>query len=322
MYPIKFEKHLVKKVWGGREFETILGIPLPENEKIGESWEVSCHKNGLSIIKNGEFKGKTLEKIVKEYKGEILGEEIYDKYGDKFPLLIKFLDINDRLSVQVHPDDKYALEKEGEFGKSECWYILDASSDARLILGIKDGIDRETFIEKSRRRDFTDLFNCVSVKKGDFINITPGLVHASLSGSILLCEIQQNSDTTYRIYDFDRVVDGKLRPLHLDKAYDVIEFDKKPEMSREEDREKIEVSRGSKELLVKSPYFTVEKLKLKGKYRDEKYKNFKIYSVIDGEGSVRTEEKIYRIGKGETLFIPANLEVTLDGNIEILKSYI
>ena len=199
MYPIKFKKCFIDKVWGGRAFETVLGMSLPEDREIGESWEVSSHKNGMSVVENGIFKDITLETLVKKYGAELLGKDVSERFSGKFPILIKYLDVNDRLSVQVHPSDDYALKVEGEFGKSECWYIIDASEDAKLILGLKGEMTRETFLEKSKNKDFKNMFNEVSVKKGDFINITPGVVHASLEGSVLLCETQQNSDTTYRI---------------------------------------------------------------------------------------------------------------------------
>ena len=147
MYPLKFKKVFKDKVWGGRKLETILGMELPLDENIGESWEVSSHKNGMSLVEEGEFAGKSLETLLKEYKEELVGQEVYDKYGDNFPLLIKYLDVNDRLSVQVHPSDDYALRVEKEFGKSESWYIIDASSDAKLIMGLSQGITREKFEE-------------------------------------------------------------------------------------------------------------------------------------------------------------------------------
>lgn len=130
MYPIKFKKCFIDKVWGGRAFETVLGMTLPENRQIGESWEVSSHKNGMSVVENGIFKDITLENLVEKYGAELLGKDVSERFSGKFPLLIKYLDVNDRLSVQVHPSDDYALKVEGEFGKSECWYIIDASEDA------------------------------------------------------------------------------------------------------------------------------------------------------------------------------------------------
>lgn len=322
MYPLKFKKNLVKKIWGGRKFEEILNIQLPDESLYGESWEVSSHKNGLSYIENGVFANKSLIDIINEYKEIILGEEIVEKFKGNFPLLIKYLDINDKLSVQVHPSDEYALKVEKEFGKSECWYVMDASEDATLILGVKEGITKEVFKEKVERKDFSDLFNTVKVKKGDFINLTPGVVHATLNGSILICEVQQNSDTTYRIYDFDRMVDGKLRELHIDKALEVIDFEGKIEISTSESRQKIQLLHATKEELVRENYFNVDRYIINGSFEDETNKNFKILSILDGEGEILCNNIKYKVSKGDTYLIPAGLKTTFLGKIEILKSYL
>ena len=322
MYPIKFKKCFIDKVWGGRAFETVLGMSLPEERQIGESWEVSSHKNGMSVVENGIFKDITLENLVEKYGAELLGKDVSERFSGKFPLLIKYLDVNDRLSVQVHPSDDYALKVEGEFGKSECWYIIDASEDAKLILGLKGEMTRETFLEKSKNKDFKNMFNEVSVKKGDFINITPGVVHASLEGSVLLCETQQNSDTTYRIYDFDRTVNGVPRPLHLEKAADVINFGEIPVVTSEETRQNIKLRNCVKQELVRCKYFNVDKLKINGIFHDEISENFKVYSILEGEGNIIYNDEKYPARKGDTYFIPANLNVSVDGEVEILKSFL
>lgn len=322
MYPLKFKKHLVKKIWGGKGFEKVLGIELPTQDKYGESWEVSSHSNGMSFVENGEYAGRSLQELLQSFKESLVGESVYKKFGDSFPLLIKYLDINDKLSVQVHPDDQYALRVEGEFGKSETWYILDASQDATLIMGTKDGITRENFLEKFEKKEFQDIFNIIKVKKGDFIDVKPGLVHASLTGSIMICETQQNSDTTYRIYDFDRVVDGELRPLHLDKAVEVIDFHQIPEISTEESRRAIELRDCKKEELVRNQYFNIDKLLISGNFTDEINCNFKVYSVLEGEGFIHCNGEKYPAKAGDTYFIPALLEVTLQGKLQILKSYL
>lgn len=322
MYPLKFKKTLVKKVWGGRKFNTVLNMSLPDENLYGESWEVSSHKGGLSYIENGKYAGKTLVELIEENKEEILGEEIVARFKGQFPLLIKYLDINDRLSVQVHPSDEYALRVEGEFGKSECWYVMEASEDATLILGVKEGINKEIFKEKVDKKEFDGLFNTVKVKKGDFINLLPGVIHATLEGSILICEVQQNSDTTYRIYDFDRLVDGKLRELHIDKALEVIDFDGKVEVTTNESRQKISLVGAEKEELVRGKYFNVDKYLIDGEFEDETNKNFKILSILDGEGEIICDNNSYSIKKGDTYFIPAGLKTVLKGKIEILKSYL
>lgn len=322
MYPLKFKKNLVKKVWGGRKFKEVLNMELPDNDLYGESWEVSSHKGGLSYVDNGEFQGKSLIELIEKYGKDILGEEIMEKFKGKFPLLIKYLDINDRLSVQVHPSDEYALRVEGEFGKSESWYIMEASDNATLILGIKDGITKEIFKEKVESKEFDGLFNTVKVKKGDFINLSPGVVHATMEGSILICEIQQNSDTTYRIYDFDRLVDGKLRELHIDKALDVIDFEGDVEITTDKNRKRIFLAGAEKEELIRGKYFNIDKYLINGEFKDEINKNFKAYSILDGKGKIIYEGKEYYVEKGDTYFIPAGLELKITGKVEILKSFI
>ena len=322
MYPLKFKKTLVKKVWGGRKFNSILDMELPDESLYGESWEVSSHKGGLSYIENGEYAGCSLVDIINKNKEEMLGEEIVKRFKGEFPLLIKYLDINDRLSVQVHPSDDYALRVEGEFGKSECWYVMEASEDATLILGVKDGVTKDIFKKKVESKDFSELFNTIKVKKGDFINLLPGVVHATLEGSILICEVQQNSDTTYRIYDFDRLVDGKLRELHLDKALDVIDFEGKVQISTSENRQKISLVGAKKEELVRGEYFNVDKYLIDGIFEDETNSNFKILSILDGIGEIICNNISYSIKKGDTYFIPAGLKTILKGKVEILKSYL
>ncbi|MBM6875279.1 type I phosphomannose isomerase catalytic subunit [Fusobacterium mortiferum] len=322
MYPLKFKKTLVKKVWGGRKFNSILDMELPDESLYGESWEVSSHKGGLSYIENGEYAGCSLVDIINKNKEEMLGEEIVKRFKGEFPLLIKYLDINDRLSVQVHPSDDYALRVEREFGKSECWYVMEASEDATLILGVKDGVTKDIFKKKVESKDFSDLFNTIKVKKGDFINLLPGVVHATLEGSILICEVQQNSDTTYRIYDFDRLVDGKLRELHLDKALDVIDFEGKVQISTSENRQKISLVGAKKEELVRGEYFNVDKYLIDGIFEDETNSNFKILSILDGVGEIICNNISYSIKKGDTYFIPAGLKTILKGKVEILKSYL
>lgn len=322
MYPLKFKKYLVKKVWGGREFQEKLKIKLPDDGLYGESWEVSCHKNGMSYVENGEYKGESLEDLIIKYREKLIGKDNYRKYKEKFPLLIKYLDINDKLSVQVHPDDTYALKVEGEFGKSETWYVLDATEDATIILGLKKGNTKESFLEKINEKKFEEIFNIVKIKKGDFINITPGIVHGTLTGSILICETQQNSDTTYRIYDYDRVVDGEKRELHLTKGLEVIDFEVEPKIINEDFFERNELHGAKLIKLIKGDYFSIDKLEIKGKYKDEIMDGFKVYSIIDGNGFLVSENKRYVAEKGDTYFIPAGVSIEIQGELEILKSYI
>lgn len=322
MYPLKFKKCFIEKIWGGRALETVLDMKLPENKTIGEAWEVSSHKNGMSYVEEGSLKGKSLQELVDDNGRELLGEEVYEKFEGKFPVLIKYLDVNDRLSVQVHPSDDYALRVEKEFGKSESWYIIEASDDAKLIMGLKEGMTKEEFVSKAKNGNFDGMFNVVSVKKGDCINVKPGLVHASLEGSVLICEVQQNSDTTYRIYDFDRVTDGKKRELHIDKAAEVINFDEKPEISTVETREAVQLEGALKEEVIRCQYFNIDRLQVEGTYKDNTSPNFKVYSILEGNGIIMHSGKEYPATKGDTYFIPAGLEVSIEGQMDILKSFL
>lgn len=321
LYPLKFEKVFIEKVWGGREFEESLNMTLPKDKNIGESWEVSAHPNGMGIVANGDLKGKTLQEILDEYKEKLVGEKVYKEYGTRFPLLIKYLDVNDRLSIQVHPDDEVALKKHNELGKSESWFIMEASKDAKLIMGMKKGITKEEFLEKTAKNDFSGLFEEISVKKGDLIDINPGMVHASLEGSVLFAEIQENSDITYRIYDFDRVENGKKRELHLKEAADVIDFDAKAviintNFLNDENRKNI----------IKKKYYSIDKIKINEKFEDVNEKSMIIYSILNGKGKIEytlnNEKKEVLIQKGETVLIPVGINIELIGELEILRTII
>lgn len=321
LYPLKFEKVFIEKVWGGREFEESLNMTLPKDKNIGESWEVSAHPNGMGIVANGDLKGKTLQEILDEYKEKLVGEKVYKEYGTRFPLLIKYLDVNDRLSIQVHPDDEVALKKHNELGKSESWFIMEASKDAKLIMGMKKGVIKEEFLEKTAKNDFSGLFEEISVKKGDLIDINPGMVHASLEGSVLFAEIQENSDITYRIYDFDRVENGKKRELHLKEAADVIDFDAKAviintDFSNDENRKNI----------IKKKYYSIDKMKINKKFEDVNEKSMIIYSILNGKGKIEytlnNEKKEVLIQKGETVLIPVGIDIELIGELEILRTII
>ena len=321
LYPLKFEKVFIEKVWGGREFEKSLNMILPKDKNIGESWEVSAHPNGMGIVANGDLKGKTLQEILDEYKEKLVGEKVYKEYGNRFPLLIKYLDVNDRLSIQVHPDDEVALKKHNELGKSESWFIMEASKDAKLIMGMKKGVTKEEFLEKTAKNDFSGLFEEISVKKGDLIDINPGMVHASLEGSVLFAEIQENSDITYRIYDFDRVENGKKRELHLKEAADVIDFDAKAviintDFSNDENRKNI----------IKKKYYSIDKMKINEKFEDVNEKSMIIYSILNGKGKIEytlnNEKKEVLIQKGETVLIPVGIDIELIGELEILRTII
>lgn len=315
LYPLKFKKVLIPKVWGGRNLQEKLGIELPDDRNFGESWEVSSHKNGMSEVENGYLSGRQLQSLLEEFKQELVGEEIYTKYGNRFPLLIKYLDVNDRLSIQVHPSDEYALKNHNELGKCESWFIMYASDNAKLIMGMKKGINKEKFLEKTKNNDFEDLFNVVSVKTGDIIDVIPGSVHASLEGSVIFAEIQENSDITYRIYDFDRLDNGKKRELHLDRAAEVIDFNLIPEV-RNTNFKFNEVRKN----LSNTDFYSIDRIKISDEFEDS-YKNMLIYSILEGEGVIEYLGESLKVKKGETVLIPANVEIKVKGSLELLRSF-
>ena len=331
LYPLKFKKVFIEKVWGGREFETKLGMTLPKDKKIGESWEISAHPNGMSVIENGFLAGKTLQEVYNEYKGKLVGEKVYSEYKDRFPLLIKYLDVNDRLSIQVHPNDEIAMKNHNELGKSESWYIMEASDDAVLIMGMKPGITKDDFLKKAENNDFKGLFEEKSVKKGDFIDIVPGTVHASLKGSVLFAEIQENSDITYRIYDFDRLENGVKRKLHIKEASNVIDFDRKVDIVNT-DFDKNETRKN----IIRKKYYSIDKIKINDSFSDINDKSMIIYSILDGEGLIIQDKDLsdsnmetesqdncsFNIKKGESILVPPHINVTLKGNFEILRTII
>ncbi len=317
LYPLRFNKVFIEKVWGGREFESKLGMKLPENKKIGESWEISAHPNGMSTVENGFLAGRTLQEVYDEYKGALVGEKVYREYGQTFPLLIKYLDVNDRLSIQVHPDDEVALKKHNELGKSESWYIMEASDDALLIMGMKEGITKEKFLEKAENNDFTDMFEEITVKKGDLIDINPGMVHASLKGSVLFAEIQENSDITYRIYDFDREENGKKRELHIRDSAEVIDFKRKAEVTN------TDFAKGeNRRNIIRKKYYSIDRIKISDTFEDINEDSMIIYSILEGEGSISSNGTVLNIRKGESLLVPPHIKVILNGNLEILRTVI
>lgn len=224
LYPLKFQPIYKDYLWGGRTLADY-GRTLPENGPVAESWELSAHPNGVSVVLNGPLKGRTLPELLKQYGTSLIGTLASPRDHEKFPLLIKLIDARDRLSVQVHPDDDYAaVHAGGEYGKNEMWYVMAAAPDAQLIAGVRPGTTRELFAAAVKQDHCLDYLQALPVKAGDVVNIPAGLVHA-IGAGLLICEVQQNSDTTYRVYDYGRRDQaGQTRPLHIEPALDVIDF--------------------------------------------------------------------------------------------------
>ena len=311
MYPIKFENLYYKKIWGGRDLEDFRNN-LPEGN-IGESWDVACHENGMSIALNGEFKGKTLEEIIEKQKEKVVGNKLK---GMKFPLLVKLINSREKLSVQVHPNDEYAKRIENSSGKTEAWYVVDAKEGAALIVGTKN-CDKETFKKAVENGETEKYLNKIPVKKGDYFLINSGLVHAICEG-IIIAEIQQNSDITYRIYDYDRG-----RELHIDKALDVINFDLKAEGQSTNSIEKHEGY--DKCVLCNGEYFTIEKYIIESEVKSKSNEDeFFILTCTEGRGRIETEDgEKTDILKGDSILIPAYLgRYEVKGNLTVLKTFI
>lgn len=300
-------------IWGGEKLKSIYNKNTPF-QKTAESWEIASNKNGESVIKNGTHEGRTLTDLFNDIniKKFIFGNRC--EYLEKFPLLIKFIDANQNLSIQVHPDDEYAKTKENDIGKTEMWYIMDCKKDAKLICGVKN-ITNEDKNEKLREKDIEKYLNYVSVEKGDVIYIPAGTVHAIMEG-LIICEIQQNSDLTYRLYDWNRVGnDGKPRQLHLDKAIDVSDVinSQKPKAT----------NKAGYETIIESEYFKVDKAVVKSSVKLETNKDtFYAVNVVEGSGKVITDKE-YKLRAGDSFIIPAYLgEFSLQGDMEVLISYI
>lgn len=323
LYPLKFKPVYKDYIWGGRNFEK-LGKVLPEGI-VAESWEISCHPDGTSIVSNGEYEGMLLPDLISKLGRQIVGTALPEKDVSKFPLLVKFIDANDDLSVQVHPDDSYALTHEnGEYGKNEMWYIMSAKPGAKLIYDVIPGTTREVLGQAVKDNKIESCLKYVEVLPGDVINIPAGLIHA-IGRGIMLAEIQQNSNTTYRVYDFNRVdKNGNKRPLHIEKALDVIDFNTG---SRKEKYDGLEIRTepgSSKKYAVANGYFSVELYNISGK-ADETAdgSRFYIYVFTEGEGTINYGADSLNVKAGESVLIPAALgSYTIEGNFKALKSYV
>jgi mannose-6-phosphate isomerase len=299
---LKFKPIYKDKIWGGRKLETILGRKIPPGS-IGESWEVSDYGEDLSIIENGDLVGKTFREAYKSYTKEILGEVF--KPEEDFPLLVKIIDAKDKLSVQVHPDDSYAEEKDPDSsGKKEAWFILAADPGAEIVCGFCESLDRERYAQMISKNQAESCLQSVKAKSGDAFMINPGTVHA-IGGGNLLLEVQQSSDSTYRVYDYGRLGDdGKPRKLHLEKALDVLNFQK----SRGEEiisPKKLDWAGGSRNLLAANDKFRLEILEFSQEISlpcPSVEKVFQVIHIFVGECEIDSE----KFKTGDTLLITAS----------------
>ncbi len=301
LYPLKFKPIFKPKVWGGTKLQQLL--KKNTNGNVGESWEISGIEDNVSEILNGPLKKKSLNWLLENYKEKLVGEKVYKNFGIQFPLLFKFIDARENLSVQVHPDDFLAKTRHNSFGKTELWYIIDAEKDGELILGFNEKMDQKKYLKTLSENRILDVLNSESIKNGDAFIIKPGTIHA-IGAGVLLAEIQQTSDVTYRIYDWDRPdTNGKMRQLHTDLALDAIDF-------RQQKSRLVYLEEKNKPVHIgTTDFFSVNKLTLSKDYvRDlEEIPSFTVYMCLEGTALLETDDFSEEIKKGETILIPAQL---------------
>lgn len=318
MKPLFLRPTLKDYLWGGTKLKTDFN-KQSDLEKVAESWELACHKDGNSTISNGEFKGLTLSAYIEKVGKKVLGTN-GEKF-ENFPVLIKLIDAKDNLSVQVHPDNDYAMRVEGEYGKTEMWYVVDCDEGASLLYGFKDNITKEEFKKRIEENTLLEVTNSVEVHKGDVFFIKSGTLHAIGKG-IVIAEIQQNSNTTYRIYDYGRVgADGKPRQLHVEKAMEVTDLFPAPPYKCGD----LITHDGftSKELST-CEYFTVYNLQITSKadlMADDK--SFNSLLVLEGSGTLEANGQSYEIEKGNSVFIPADFgKYSIAGKLQVILTKI
>lgn len=310
--PLFLQSEMHEKIWGGRKLKEEFGYSIP-SEKTGEYWAISAHPHGVSTIKNGKYAKWGLDRLYQEHR-ELFG------YAPQsvFPLLTKILDADDWLSVQVHPDDAYALKHNGELGKTECWYVIAADEGAEIIYGhtASSRSDLKKQIELGR---WEELFCKIPVKAGDFFYVPSGTIHAIGKG-ILILETQQSSDTTYRVYDFDRIGDnGKKRELHLQQSIEVATIGK-PANSRvvQQKMDDLQLT-----YLVANEFFAVYKWSLTGEVTCKRTAPYSLFSVLSGSGHLVIEKKRYPIFKGDHFILPSTVEewVVVGEGLEMIVSH-
>ena len=325
LYPIKFKPRIKERIWGGQAILKKKGSAasrLAKDKLYGESWDLSSVKGDVSVVANGMLKGNNLNEIIEVYMGELIGEENFERYGEEFPLLIKYLDCNDKLSVQVHPDDELAMERHDSFGKTEAWYVVDCKPGAAIYLGFKDlNITREEYIAAVSESRLEPLLNRVEVHPGDVFFIPAGTVHA-LGAGIEVVEVQQTSDVTYRIYDWDRVdAQGKGRELHTALAVDAIDFEADAELLHR----RYDLTSGGEAKVIESPYFTMVMHDVAGEKELDRgmLDSFVIYIAIKGDMQIEADGVAETLKEGEVVLIPAEMsDIRIEGTGRVMEVYI
>jgi mannose-6-phosphate isomerase len=317
LYPLKFNPIFKDRIWGGTKLKTFLDKPIT-SDITGESWEISTVENDVSVVENGIFKGKSLNDLIDEFPNELLGKTVYRNFGKQFPLLFKYLDAREDLSIQLHPNDELAKKRHNSFGKTEMWYVMQADENARLILGFKEKSSPEEYLKNLNNKTLLNILDTKKVKQGDVFFLETGTIHAIGAGTVI-AEIQQTSDITYRVYDFDRVdARGNTRELHNDLALEAINYET---VDAQKKYFKVE---NTPNKVVDCPYFTTNFIPLNGGINVSKTQNsFTVYMCVDGNFNITKGEEIFSYKKGDTILIPASLTVfQLSGKASILEIYI
>jgi len=322
LYPLKFEPICLEKIWGGNRLKTLLGKKY-NLKNCGESWEISGVEGNISVVSNGFLKGNDLSELIEIYMGELVGDKVYEQFGLEFPLLIKFIDAQDDLSIQVHPNDELSKERHNAYGKTEMWYVVDVAEGALINSGFNQPVDREKYLKNLENENLTEILKYDEAKVGDVYFIPAGRVHAIGKGS-LVAEIQQTSDVTYRIFDYNRKDDkGNERELHTDLALDAIDFS-----YLDDYKTKYAAELNKSTEIVSCKYFTTNILEFDRPIEKDYYKidSFVIYITLEGDFEIETEEGTEKVVKGETVLIPANIDLLKlnpqNGKVRLLEVYI
>ncbi|MGS2761362.1 type I phosphomannose isomerase catalytic subunit [Sinomicrobium sp. M5D2P9] len=319
-YPIKFTPILKERLWGGTKLHDVLGKEI-SSDITGESWELSAVPGDVSVVANGPYRGKSLQELIDTHHAALLGEGVAKRFGAEFPILIKFIDAKQDLSIQLHPNDELARKRHNSFGKTEMWYIMQADEGAELIVGFNKNVTKEAYAANLEKNTLTDILNYEKVKEGDTFFINTGKVHA-IGAGVLLAEIQQTSDVTYRIYDFNRKdKNGNTRELHTELALDAIDYEKKDDFKVAYTKEK-----NVSNIMVECPYFTTNYMDVEGHLEHDiaGRDSFSIYMCVEGEAEIAVGEITEKIRKGETVLIPATTDMVnlISDKGKLLEVYI
>lgn len=309
LYPLKFTPILKERLWGGTKLKDVLNKNI-ESDITGESWELSGVEGDISEVANGPLKGTSLNQLISENSENLLGKSVVDRFGNDFPILIKFIDAKQDLSIQLHPNDELAKERHNSFGKTEMWYVMDADPGAKLIVGFNRDVEKSEYVKSLEEGTLESLMNYEEVTEGDTFFINTGKIHA-IGAGVLLAEIQQTSDVTYRVFDFNRRdKEGNLRELHTELALDAMDYTKKDDFKVAYGAEKDTVNE-----MVESPYFKTNFIALSQPLKRDisAIDSFIIYMCVGGQASLSNESGDVMISKGETVLIPASSnEVSID----------